>query len=177
MESPPSVPPNKSRISEVKKQWKKKEIALSSTIAALYILLVVGLGPLSFNQLQFRAANILLGIVPLAGLPAIFGITLGVLIGNLTSTLGPLDIISAIPSFIGCLSIYYLRNKSVLAGLTIYTIIISIWVSYLLNYVIGLPFLVSLFWMLIGVGVVTIGLGYALYKALLKFGGKKLWQK
>ncbi len=50
----------------------KWEIALGSTIAALYIVLVVGLAPLSFLQFQFRAANILLGIVPLAGLPAVF---------------------------------------------------------------------------------------------------------
>ncbi len=175
MESPPSVPPNKSRISEVKKEMKKKEIALISTLAALYILLVVGLGPLSFNQFQFRVANILLGIVPLAGLPAVFGITLGVLIGNITSTLGPIDMLSAIPSFLGCLSIYYLRKKSVLLGLTVYTIIISVWVSYLLYIVVNLPFLENLFLILIGVGVVTIGFGYILYKTLLKTGGEKLW--
>lgn len=153
----------------------KKELALGSTLAALYIILVIGLGPLSFNQFQFRAANILLGIVPLAGMPAVLGISLGVLIGNISSPLGPLDMLSVIPSFIGCLSIYYLRKKSVLAGLTVYTIIISIWVSYLLYYVLGLPYLETLFAILIGVGVVTIGLGYTLYKALLKFGGEKLW--
>ena len=47
----------------------KRDIALGSTVAALYIILVIGLGPLSFNQFQFRVANILLGIVPLAGMP------------------------------------------------------------------------------------------------------------
>jgi len=156
---------------------KKKEIALSSTIAALYILLVVGLGPLSFNQFQFRVANILLGIIPLAGLPAVFGITLGVLVGNISSPLGPIDMLSVIPSFLGCFAIYYLKKMSVLAGLTVYTIIVSIWVAFILQYVLGFPYLETLFYLLIGVGTVTVGLGYILYKALLKVGGKKLWHR
>lgn len=155
----------------------KWEIALGSTIAALYIVLVVGLAPLSFLQFQFRAANVLLGIVPLAGLPAVFGITLGVLIGNISSPLGPLDMISVIPSFIGCLSIFYLRKVSVLAGLAVYTVIISLWVAFLLQYVLGLPYLITFVYLLVGVGAVTIGLGYLLYKTLLKLGGEKLWRR
>ena len=138
-------------------------------------MLVIGLPFISFNLFQLRIANSLLGIVPLAGLPAVFGISLGVFIGNTVSPI-PFDMLSAIPSLLGCLSIYYLRKKSVLAGLTVYTIIISIWVSYLL-YLEGAPYLSTLFWMLIGVGIATIGFGYILYKTLLKMGGEKLWRR
>jgi len=155
----------------------KWEIALGSTLAALYIILVVGLGPLSYLQIQFRAANILLGIIPIAGLPAVFGITLVVLVGNISSPLGPIDMLSVITTFFGCLTIYYLRKVSVLAGLTVYTVIISLWVAFLLQYVLGLPYLITFLYLLIGVGVVTIGLGYILYKTLLKFGGEKLWHR
>ncbi len=167
----------------------KKEIALSSTIAALYIILVVGLGPLSYLGINFRVANILLGIIPIAGLPAVFGITLGVLVGNVPSPLGPIDMLSAIPSFLGCLSIYYLRKirlpitktftleVGVLAGLTVYTIIISLWIAFLIQSVFGDPYFDALFILLIGVSAVTIGLGYTLYKVILKYGGEKLWQK
>lgn len=155
----------------------KREIALGSTVAALYIILVMGLGPLSYLQIQFRAANMLLGIIPLAGMPAVFGITLGVLIGNISSPLGPIDMLSVIPSFLGCLSIYYLRKINVIAGLTVYTIIVSLWVAFILYYVLGLPYLPTLFYLLIGVGTVTVGLGYVLYKALNKVGGEKLWHR
>ena len=40
----------------------KWEIALGSTLAALYIVLVIGLAPISFLQVQFRAANVLRGM-------------------------------------------------------------------------------------------------------------------
>jgi tetrahydromethanopterin S-methyltransferase subunit E len=85
--------------------------------------------------------------------------------------------LSVIPTFFGCLTIYYLRKVSVLAGLTVYTVIISLWVAFLLQYVLGLPYLITFLYLLIGVGVVTIGLGYILYKTLLKFGGEKLWHR
>jgi len=155
-------------------KWK---IALGSIIAALYVVLVVGLSPISYLQIQFRVANALLGLVPLAGLPAVFGITLGVLVANLTSPLGPLDMLSLIPTFLGCSIIFYLRKISVLAGLTFYTIILSIWISFLLQYVLGLPYLPTFLYLLIGIGVVTIGFGYIIYKALLKIGGEKLWRR
>ena len=155
----------------------KKKIALGSALAALYIALVVGLNPISFLQIQFRIANALIGIVPLAGLPAVFGITIGVMIANISSPLGPLDILSFVPTFAGCLIIYYLRKVSVLTGLTIYTIILSLWVAFLLQYVLNVPYLPSFLYLLIGIGGVTIGLGYSLYKALLKLGGEKMWHR
>jgi len=153
---------------------KTKMVALSATIASLYIALVVGLAPISFLQIQFRIANALLGLVPLAGLPAVFGITVGVLIGNLSSPLGPLDLLSSAPTLLGCLIIYWLRKVSVVAGLAIYTIILSVCVSFLLQYLLNLPYLPTFIYLLIGIGAVTVGLGYILYRALLKVGFEKL---
>jgi uncharacterized membrane protein len=154
---------------------KNRNIALGAIIGALYVALVVGLGPISFLQVQFRVANSLIGLVPLAGIPAILGITLGVFIGNLSSPLGPIDLLSVIPSFIGCLIIYRLRNLSVSAGLTIYSIILAFWVAFLLQYVVGAPYLPTLIYLFIGISAVTVGLGYILYRAVLRILGESFW--
>jgi uncharacterized membrane protein len=154
---------------------KNKNIALGAVIGALYVVLVIGLGPISFLQIQFRVANALIGLVPLIGVPAVFGISVGVLIGNISSPLGPLDLVSFIPTFVGCMIIYRLRHVSVSAGLAIYSVILSIWVAFLLQYVIGVPYIPTVLYLLIGIGVVTIGFGYILYKALIKIGGERFW--
>ncbi len=149
-----------------------KDIALGAVMAGFYAALVVGLGPISFLQVQFRVANALIGIVPILGMPAVFGVTMGVFLGNLASPLGLIDLASTIPTFIGCVAVYRLRRVSVLAGLSIYTVILSTWVSFILQFTLNIPFLPTLPYLFIGIGVVTIGLGYALYRALLAMGGK-----
>ncbi|MGB9728901.1 MAG: QueT transporter family protein [Thermoprotei archaeon] len=145
---------------------KPGEIALTSIIAALYVGLIEVFHPISFEAVQIRIANALIGTVPVLGWPAIVGITLGVFIGNITSPLGPIDLLSSIPSFVGCYIIYKLRNTSVLLGLTIYTLMLSFWVGFMLWYVLGLPYIITVTYLLIGIGISTIFLGYIVYKAL-----------
>jgi uncharacterized membrane protein len=145
---------------------KSNDLVLAAFIAALYVGLIELFHPISFQAIQVRVANALIGTVPILGWPAIIGITLGVLIGNITSPLGLIDLISAIPTFIGLYIIYRLRNTSVLLGLTIYTIILSLWVGFMLWYVLNLPYMITVAYLLIGIGISTIFLGYILYKAL-----------
>ncbi|MHA1239056.1 MAG: QueT transporter family protein [Candidatus Odinarchaeia archaeon] len=145
-----------------------KNLTVTVFCAATYAALMYFLAPISFMQIQVRVANALIGVVPLLGMPAVYGITLGVLIGNTLSPLGPIDLLSAIPSFIGLLIVYKLRKKSVLLGLTIYSLIISIWVAFMLNYVFNLPYLLTFAYVFIGVTIATVGLGYLLYICLLK---------
>ncbi|MEM3715202.1 MAG: QueT transporter family protein [Thermoprotei archaeon] len=145
---------------------KSNEIALTSIITALYVGLIEIFHPISFEVIQVRVANALLGVVPVFGWPAIVGVTLGVFIGNITSPLGPIDLLSAIPTFIGCYIIYKLKSTSVLLGLTTYTLILSLWVGYILWYVLGLPYIITVAYLFIGIGISTIFLGYIVYKAL-----------
>jgi len=145
---------------------KSNDLVLAAFMAALYVGLIELFHPISFQAIQVRVANALIGTVPILGWPAIIGITLGVLIGNITSPLGLIDLISAIPTFIGLYIIYRLRNTSVLLGLTIYTIILSLWVGFMLWYVLNLPYIITVAYLLIGIGISTIFLGYILYKAL-----------
>jgi uncharacterized membrane protein len=145
---------------------KSNDLVLAAFMAALYVGLIELFHPISFQAIQVRVANALIGTVPILGWPAIIGITLGVLIGNITSPLGLIDLISAIPTFIGLYIIYRLRSTSVLLGLTIYTIILSLWVGFMLWYVLNLPYIITVAYLLIGIGISTIFLGYILYKAL-----------
>lgn len=145
---------------------KSRDIAKAAVIAALYVALVWALTPISFGAIQVRVSNALIGIVPLVGMPAVFGITLGVLIGNIPSPLGPVDLLSTIPTFIALLLVMKLKNKSVLFGLVTYSVILSAWVGMLLNYVFGVPFLMTFIYLLVGIGFATAVLGYLVYRTL-----------
>jgi len=126
------------------------------------------LQPVSFLQIQIRVANALIGLVPIFGWPAIIGITLGVFIGNLTSPLGIIDLFSTIPSFIGLYIVWRIRNKSVIAGLVAYTILLSLWVSFMLSCVLGILYFITLPYLTAGIGAATVGLGYSLYRVAKK---------
>ncbi|MEM4213631.1 MAG: QueT transporter family protein [Candidatus Methanomethylicaceae archaeon] len=148
------------------KNLTSRDIAKAAVIAALYVALVWALTPISFGAVQIRVSNALIGIVPLVGMPAVFGITLGVLIGNIPSPLGPVDLLSAIPTFIALLIIMRLKDRSVLLGLAIYSVILSAWVVMLLNYAFGVPFLITFVYLLAGIGFATAVLGYLVYRTL-----------
>src|SRR5579875_3827857 len=102
-------------------------VALIGALAGVYTVATIALGTLSYGPLNLRLSNVLIGTVPILGWPAIFGIALGVFLSNIGSPLGPIDLFSAAFSFIGLIAIHLLRNKSVLAGLAIYSLIISLW--------------------------------------------------
>lgn len=147
-----------------------KHVATTGITAALYAVMVQVFHPISFLQINIRIANALLGLIPLMGWPAILGISIGVLIGNLTSPLGPIDLLSFLPTFLGCYIIYLLRKSavSVILGLFVYSVIISAWVSFMLWYVLKLPYLLSFLYVLVGSLISNVLMGFLLYKALSK---------
>lgn len=146
------------------------DIALVAICCALYAALVNAFAPISFQQIQIRIANALIGMVPLFGLPAVYGLTLGVLLGNLTSPLGPIDLLSVLPSLLGLLAVYRLKNVSVLLGLQIYSTIVSVWVAFMLNLIFQLPHLITFVYVLVGLTIATTGLGYLVYRTLHRLG-------
>lgn len=152
---------------------KTRAVVKTAFIAAAYAALTLSFAPVSFGAVQVRVANALIGLVPLVGMPGAAGISLGVLIGNLASPLGPLDLLSAIPTFVSLLLLLRLQGRSVLAGLACYTAIVSAWVGWLLNYVVGLPFLPTFAYLVVGIGIATVGLGYLLYASLKRALGER----
>ncbi len=146
-----------------------KGLTTCAILAATYAALVNVLHPISFMQIQVRVANALMGLVPTIGMPAVYGLTLGVFLANLTSPLGPIDLISPVFSFIGLMMIHKLRNYSVIAGLLIYSLILGAWVSFMLWYVFNLPYILTFVYVTIGILIATVGLGYLMHRFIGRF--------
>ena len=70
-----------------------KELSMTAIVAALYAALVIVFAPISFGPIQLRIADCLIPISALLGLPAVAGVGLGALIGNMYWFLSPIDVI------------------------------------------------------------------------------------
>jgi uncharacterized membrane protein len=81
-------------LNKTKGTWNSRALALAGVLAALYAADVIFFAPISFQVVQVRVADVLLPLSIIFGPPAIAGLTLGVLVGNLFgSPFGPVDII------------------------------------------------------------------------------------
>lgn len=148
-------------------------VATAAVYAAMYVVLAVAFSPISYGVINFRVANVLMGLVPVIGWPAVIGQALGVFIANqpqFGDTLGPIDLINVLPSFVFAWVLWKLRGKSVFLGLTLYSVALGISVSYALNYAFNLPLLVEIPQVTAGIFLATAVLGYILYKAVSRTG-------
>jgi len=148
-------------------------IATASIYAALYVSLVLVFSPISYGAVNIRVANILMGLVPIIGWPAIVGQALGVFIANqpaLGDPLGPIDLVNVIPVFFFSFVLWKLRKRSVFLGLTLYSIALGVSVSFALNYAFNLPLVVEIPQVTAGIFLATAVLGYTLYKSVKRLG-------
>lgn len=137
-----------------------KEIAFNAVICALYVVLCFTLNSISFGALQFRVATMLL---PLGCIDKRFakGIILGVIIANLTSSLGIVDIIVGATIEILLYYVFAPVLKNVYLLGFIYALLSGTLVGAELFYVLGVPF---------GYSLVTVGLsGFILYMVGIPF--------
>jgi uncharacterized membrane protein len=147
--------------------------ATAAIYAAMYVALAFIFSPISYGVINLRVANVLVGLVPIIGWPAILGQALGVFIANqpaLGDPLGPIDLINVVPSFLFSFVLWKLRNRSVFLGLTIYSVALGVTVSYALHYAFNLPLLVEIPQVTLGIFVATALLGYAMYRAVERLG-------
>ena len=117
------------------------QVALIAMTAALYIALGYIFQPISFLGLQFRVAELIVGMCILFPFEGLIGNVIGVFFVNLSSPLGPIDLISCIVNIPALYCIVFLREKNYLKylGGIAYAIIISIYVAIVLNFAYGLP--------------------------------------
>ncbi len=144
-------------------------------IAGIYAALTLLGGELSFGPINLRFSNALIGLVPIFGWPAVYGIALGVFIGNILGpNLGPLDIfLSPLFSFLGLVAVHKLRKQSVLLGFLAYSVILSIWVNYLLSLFLTRSYFPWFYFTFTGITAVVMILSYAIYKGLNASGIRK----
>jgi uncharacterized membrane protein len=142
--------------------------SLVSLYAAAYVVLTIVVGPLSYGQLNLRVANVMLGLVPIIGWPAIIGQTLGVLITASVSPLGPVDLVNVVPALCFSWLIWKLKRASVLFGLTLYSVGLGLSVSLTLQFVTGIGLAVLIPYVTAGIFAMTAGGGYLFYRAVMK---------
>ena len=151
---------------------KTRGIALIAVFAGAYTVATISLGTISYGVLNLRLTNIIIGVVPILGLPSAVGLSFGVFFANIFSPLGPIDLLSSFFALAGLVAVYFLRNRSVAAGLGIHSVVIGIWVTFELSLVTGLPFF-PLFYAVWAGNVIVDALAYFFYKALAASGLKK----
>ncbi len=123
-----------------------REIVLSAMIAALYVAITFVFSAISFGPIQFRLAEMLNCLV-IYDKRYIWGISLGVLISNMQSSLGIIDITWGTLTTIVTLSIVYLvirkfSDTKVKMGLcvAITTVLMGFLVAIELAYCLKVPF-------------------------------------
>ena len=159
---------------------KSKKIAVIAIYAALYAALVVALGPFSYGPLQIRVADALLAVIPLLGIAGVLGHTLGVFVANLFSTLGPIDLLNTIPSFVMAFVVYYVykcakKDYTVIGTCVAYSIVIGITVGWMLSYVLSLPLLPTIGYVALGNIIASVLIGWPIFKLLKRTGVFQRW--
>lgn len=126
-------------------------IALTAITAALYIVLGYVFQAISFLGLQFRVAELIVGMCVIFPLEGLIGNVIGVFFVNLSSPLGPIDLISCIVNIPALYCIIFFKDKGVLKflGGILYALIISLYVALILNFVLSLPILLMFIQVLI----------------------------
>ena len=120
---------------------KSIDVSIASITASLYMVLGLAFQPISFLGIQFRIAEILVGICVIYPRAGLIGKLIGVLIVNLFSPLGIIDLFSVVVNIPALCAIIYFRERKYLKylGGLMYSVIISLYVAMILNIVIGLP--------------------------------------
>ena len=173
----PPVPPNTNPgVGRIKLQNKTKNLAIASMYAALYVTLIIVFMETSFGPIQLRIANVLITTVPLFGFAGVLGHTLGVFIGNIfSSSLGLIDLLNVIPSFIMTFIVYYTYKKTnndytVIATCIAYSAILGVTVGLMLHYILDIPLIITIVTVAIGNVVASVLIGWPLFKLLKKLG-------
>lgn len=135
----------------IKKVNVSLKVALIAITAALYTVLGYIFQPISFLELQFRVAELIVGMSIIFPLEGLIGNVLGVFFVNLTSPLGAIDLISCIVNIPALYCIIIFRNRKFLKylGGVLYSIIISIYVATILYVSFGLPVWLNLLYVFI----------------------------
>lgn len=122
------------------KQFRSLDVGITAITGALYIALGYLFQPISFMGLQFRIAEIVVGMCVIFPIPGLIGNCIGVFFVNLVSPIGAIDLISTIVNIPALYCIIYFRKNKILkfVGGLLYSIIISLYVGIILEIAFGL---------------------------------------
>jgi len=145
--------------------------AFTAVFAALYVVGVVVLAPISFQVFQVRAADALLPLSILFGWPAILGLALGAFVANLFGGLGPVDIVGGslanlLAGYVAWRITLNRGRRWVLLAVGLQVLIVTVIVGTYLSYLFSIPLQIGWLGVMLG-SIVAIGfLGSLLLFAL-----------
>jgi len=145
-----------------------KKLTFIAAIAAVYAALTIAFAPISYGWIQFRISEALT-ILPFFTPLAVPGLTIGVLIANLYSSAGIVDmIVGPLATFIAAVITSKIKNKwlAPLPPVIINAIMIGTMLGVLFSSEITIPF--AMLWVGIGQFTVLYFLGMPLLLALEK---------
>lgn len=147
---------------------KKTEFLVqASLIAAIYAVITMAFVPISYGQIQVRVSEALT-ILPAFTPAAVPGLFIGCIVSNIYGGGGIIDIVFGSIATLLSAFISYKMPKKFLVPLPP-VIINGIVVGYILNYLYGLPLLITMAWVTMGQLIACYGLGYPLMKILEKY--------
>ena len=150
-----------------------KRIVISALIAALYATLTIALAPISYLGVQFRISEIMV-LLAFYKKDYIVGLTLGCFIANILGPNGAIDIIlGTFATFISVWGIYltgkYIKGKKSIWIASIWpTIFNGIIIGWMLNYVYGLPLVLSMGQVALGEFVIITVIGVPVFNFINK---------
>ncbi|WP_029688306.1 QueT transporter family protein [Thermoanaerobacter sp. A7A] len=144
-----------------------KYIVKAGAIAAIYFVVTILLGSVSYGPIQFRISESLV-VLPMVEPAAIWGVFIGCLLANIGSPFGLLDILGG--SLVTLLAAYLTSKtktfyKGILPPIILNALIVSIWVSYFTK----MPYYLVVLYIALSEAIVTGVFGYvviAVYKRL-----------
>ena len=153
---------------------KTKKLVMTSLVAAIYAVLTLVLGAISYGPIQFRIAEIMV-LLAFIKKDYIWGLTIGCFLANVIGPYGAPDIVFGTTATF--LSVYaiYLTGK-VMKGKKYAILIASIWatlinaviIGFMLNIFVGMPLILSMIQVGFGEFVVITIIGVPVYKIIGK---------
>lgn len=135
------------------KQLNVRDLVANALVCAIYVVLTL-INPLSYGAVQFRFSEVM-AVLPFFNRKYIPGVTIGVLIANLFSQLGIVDVFVGVGICVISYTIsYFIKNPYINA--VIYSVLCGIFVGGELYFVVKAPLLVTGLSVLAGQIVVTI---------------------
>lgn len=146
---------------------RSRKVALIGVYAAAYVAIVEFLPFISYGQLNVRAADFLRGLLPFFPNELVLANGLATFLSDTTSPFGYLDFVGS--SIVILFSTYIatrLFRYSILGGFTVHSIILASWLTTLISYSAGIPWLVLAPWIYGGNVLSDIIFPYVLFQAL-----------
>ncbi|EOR20617.1 hypothetical protein A500_16190 [Clostridium sartagoforme AAU1] len=149
-----------------------KKLVKAALVAAIYAALTIVLAPISYGPVQFRLSEVL---VLLAFIDPFYivGLTIGCLLANILGGLGIMDIIfGTLATFLSVsaisLTAKYIKSKklSLIIASLWPTIFNGVIIGWMLNYVLGVPLVLTMLQVGIGEFVVVTVVGVPVFKLI-----------